>query len=370
LSNAIKFSPPESTISVCAQQQDRALRLTVSDQGRGIPPDKLESVFERFQQVDASDSRQKGGTGLGLAICRSIIEQHDGSIWVESQEGQGSTFHIVLPLLLGRAQGATQQQVTGNGPLVMVCDNDASNLEVARALLEHHGYRVLTVSAGSEALPTAIACRPDTILLDIMMPGTDGWQIMAALLQHQDTRDIPVIVYSALDPGLGMSPTSNVVEWISKSSEDPDGSILVALSEVLGQSPQGFRVLIVEDDFDLASILVSIFENHQLEAVHAQTGKQAITLSRTYRPDLVVLDLGPPDIEGFEVMETLRQDDALARIPMVVYTARDLDDEARTRLRSAGVQVFTKSRITPEEFEQRVLSLVKNVIRNTVTEEA
>src|SRR6185369_3840579 len=121
LSNALKFSPPQTAVRLSVQRQGEEAVFTIRDQGRGIPADKLESIFERFQQVDASDSRQKGGTGLGLAICRSIVQQHGGRIWVESELGAGSTFSFTVPMW----KEAEQPLAAPAGqPLELACDND------------------------------------------------------------------------------------------------------------------------------------------------------------------------------------------------------------------------------------------------------
>ena len=139
LSNAVKFSPIGGVVTLSATRDDGDILFRVVDEGRGIPTDQLESIFQRFQQVDASDSRQKGGTGLGLAICRSLVEQHGGRIWAESEPGQGATFSFTLPAL---DEPRRPTSPDADGPLVLVCDDDPSLLEVGRVLLTTHGYRV------------------------------------------------------------------------------------------------------------------------------------------------------------------------------------------------------------------------------------
>ena len=163
LSNAIKFSLPNSRIWVIVKQQNHEVLLAVKDTGRGIPENKLDSIFERFQQVDSSDSRNHDGTGLGLAICKSIVLQHDGSIWVESELGKGSNFYFTLPIItnisteeLVNVDIDESMIIPENYPLVLVCDDDAVIRNELAQLLKQGGYRVVTVATGKEAIATAI----------------------------------------------------------------------------------------------------------------------------------------------------------------------------------------------------------------------
>jgi hypothetical protein len=181
LSNAIKFSTPEKTVWLVAQQYGDELLLTVRDNGRGIPADKLDSIFERFQQVDSSDSRNHEGTGLGLAICQSIVQQHGGRIWVESVIGEGSTFYFTLPILPIPQEPEIPESPdtplpTPHSPLVLVCDDDPVIRMELQTLLEQGGYRVVTVATGQEAIALASTQHPDVIVLDLLMPGINGWE--------------------------------------------------------------------------------------------------------------------------------------------------------------------------------------------------
>lgn len=387
LSNAVKFSPAGSTVGLSAElithpdaittgQNVAALSpvdlllFKVSDQGRGIPPDKLESIFERFQQVDASDSRHKGGTGLGLAICRSIVQQHEGQIWAESILGTGSTFYFTLPLPpeLELPQGASQDtelvspaesRCKLRSQLVLLCDDDAAIRQVVRVMLERQGYQVLSAASGQEAVEQALAYHPDVILLNLMMPGMNGWETLAVLKQQPETQTIPIIILSGLQPDAREEPYTGISAWVVKP---PDPRILwQALEQALISQNQPVKVLIVEDDLDLAQVLAKQFYRHQIATYHAQTGREAIDLSQQVVPDLLILDLGLPIDDGFAVVDWLRQHHRLCRVPLVIYTARDLNDQERTRLRLKQTLFLTKGRITPQEFEQRVINLLNRM---------
>lgn len=358
LSNAIKFSTEGFTVWLTATRQEEQMLFQVKDQGRGIPADKLETIFERFQQIDASDSRKKGGTGLGLAICRSIVQHHGGQIWAESTLGEGSSFYFTLPLLREEKPAPT---AASSGALVLVCDDDPSIRAVVQIMLEQQGYRAMTVASGQEAVEQAIAARPDVILLNLMMPSMNGWETTAALKEQSDTRHIPIIILSGLLPDERESPQPDVIDWIVKP---PDEMLLFqALERAVARHDKQARVLIVEDDLDLARVLIAMFERHGIETFHAQTGREAIQLSQRIIPDLLVLDLVLPECNGFAVVDWLRQHNRLSQVPLVVYTAQDLNNSDRERLKLGQTLFLTKNRITPKEFEQRVIYLLNRIIR-------
>ena len=227
IGNAVKFSPEGATVRLTTRHRDDQVLFQVEDQGRGIPADKLDRVFERFQQVDATDSREKGGTGLGLTICRSIVDQHGGRIWAESAVGEGSTFSFILPAV--RQEQPGDSPTTMAGPLVLVCDDDPSVREVMGTTLEHHGFRVLLASSGQEAVELALSRRPHVILLDLIIPRMSsanstprmsGWDAMAALSEGPKTRHIPIIIVSGLSAEESAAPSSSVVRWLRKPVDE------------------------------------------------------------------------------------------------------------------------------------------------------
>ncbi|MDP8909946.1 MAG: MASE1 domain-containing protein [Chloroflexota bacterium] len=358
ISNAVKFSPPGANVRVSSVRRDHEVLFEVADEGRGIPADKLEAIFERFQQVDASDSREKGGTGLGLAICRTIVERHGGRIWVDSEPGVGSTFSFVLPTQASNGSAFADQVV--DGPAILVCDDDPVILQVVGALLSEHGYRPLLASSGEETLRMASRELPDAILLDLLMPGLSGWDTAAALRADPATAAIPVVILSVLSPAETETPAGGVAGWINKPLDAR--SLFDTLEDALASRRGNVsRILVVEDDEDLAAVLCATFARQGVQTLHATRVARAVELARSQRPDLVVLDLILPDGSGFEVIEQLRQDDDLHAVPVVVYTAHELDQADRERLRLGETRYVMKGRITPAEFEQHVIGLLPTV---------
>lgn len=358
ISNAIKFSPPDTEITVSAEPADGMVLFRVADQGRGIPADQLDKVFDRFSQVDASDAREKGGTGLGLAICRGIVEQHGGRIWAEQVPTGGTAFLFTLPPGEASTAPSTGPARSDTAPRdhagpALICDDDPDVVDVLATMLETHGHPTLRAHSGRQAVDLAQRHHPSVIVLDLVMPGMSGWDTLTELRAHEATKDIPVVILSALNPDEGQ--TAEVSEWVTKPV-DLD-ALLRALRHALHEDDPA-TVLVVEDDAALAQVLAAMFERHGVRTLTAGTGRHAVELSEIDPPDLVVLDLGLPDIDGFTVVDALRKNSRVSHAPLVVYTGTDLAEGDRRRLRLGETRFLAKGRVTPEEFERQVLGLL------------
>ncbi|HKJ11377.1 MAG TPA: response regulator [Ornithinimicrobium sp.] len=367
LSNAIKFSPEGAAVTATLRLDGEDALFTVGDEGRGIPAEKRETIFGRFQQVDASDSRDKGGTGLGLAISESIITQHDGRIWVESGEGQGSVFLVRIPGMHRHEETEdTPRRVRrdlpsrGGGkdscPTVLVVDDDPSVLEVVCTILESRDYRAVPASSGEEALARALAEPPDAVVLDLIMPGTDGWQVLGRLRAEPTTADVPVVILSILSEREDSPEPSTYEGWVPKPFDTE--SLASVLERAIAHGSGQLRALVVEDDADLADVLITTFQGHGVDSRHVDTAAAARSLVPEMQPDLIVLDLKLPDGDGVELLHSLRAQGHLGGVPVVVYTGYDIAPADRSQLREDGAIIFTKTRVSPDEFEQRVLQLV------------
>ena len=202
LSNAIKFSPRDSQVSVTAIAKAGLVEVAVQDRGDGIPPEHIERLFQKFEQLESSAVRKKGGTGLGLAIVKGLVEQHGGTIRVESAGGQGARFVFTIPIApKGTAATPAPSGVAGRSATsgtVLVVDDDSDFRLVVRKQLERAGYVVVEAGDGDEGLRAAREIRPDVITLDLMMPGMNGWQLLRILTDEESLRSIPVIVISAV----------------------------------------------------------------------------------------------------------------------------------------------------------------------------
>jgi CheY-like chemotaxis protein len=361
LSNAVKFSPPQSQVTIKLERLLDGVTLSVIDHGRGIPKDKLESIFDRFQQVDASDSRQKGGTGLGLAICRTIIQQHAGRIWAERNTDRGSTFRMFLPVISRKAEGLSQD--SGRGPAkmaeasILICDEAPEARALLADRLKQEGYQVLQASTGDEAITVACQTRVDAILLDLSLPGLRGWETLRLLKDDRRTGKIPVVVLSTLGALNGLEAEQNADAWLNIPLEEE--LLLTELSRVLHDDSEPARVLLVEDDGDLAKVILATFERAGIDVYHASTRREAIRLCVSSRPNLLILDLALPDGDGFGVVDWLRLQNDLKHLPLIVYSARDLGETERKRLELGPTEFLTKARVQLRDVETLVLDMLR-----------
>ena len=373
LSNAIKFSPAGTTVTVTIDEAPDWLTLRVSDQGRGIPLDKLETIFDRFQQVEASDARQKGGTGLGLAICKTIVQQHNGSIWAESnpQQKRGPGASLILALPRGARphtpppEPAEVDTLSSIPPLgtILICDDEPGIRSIVSEHLQRHGYHILEADSGDQALALANTNSVQAILLDLYMPGLSGWETLEKLKSSEHTAHIPVVVLSVLSPTAGPARDGAGVllpqGWVQKPFDEE--RLVGELSRVVHQSNGSSHVLLVEDDQDLAAVIIAGFEEAEVRVDHASTRQSAIDQCRVKRPALIILDLTLPDGDGFSLVEWLRKQPDLLSLPLVVYSGRDLADAEMTKLRLGPTDFLTKARVQPSEVEELVLNIVQHL---------
>lgn len=352
LSNAIKFSPAGAEVTLVVRSDADGLTIQVRDQGRGIPAEDLERIFDRFQQVDGSDARDKGGTGLGLAICRTITEQHGGRIWAENRPGGGAVLTMTVPA--ARAGGPEVGAEAPGGPRVVVCSEDASVRARIIKMLLSRGYDPIEVTAGPLLLDAALQHRPAVILFEQRTPMPASWEALVGLRGHHASRDIPV-VFLSFDGDKIFAES----EDLASVGEPLDmGGLLAAVGEAIGHREAGPELLLVEDDEGLAAVLAEGFRQLGIRVHHAPTARQALALCARTVPDLVVLDLQLPDQDGFAVVARLRQDARLRGVPLAVYSARDVDEADRQRLRLGRTGFFTKGRVNPDEFERHVMDLL------------
>ena len=354
LGNAVKFSPAASTIRVTVKREGQNVVFAVTDQGRGVPPDKLSAIFERFQQVDASDSRDKGGSGLGLAICRSIVRQHGGDIHVESELGRGSTFTVTIPA--GVALAAEPATAITPKKIVYVCDDDSASRDILNYFLKERGYDVRGIASGQELLRAVAERKPDAILLDLFMPDMNGWETLARLKSEPHAADVPVIVVSVLSPDETGATGLDLAGWVQKPLDEK--ALAGVVDRAFRQANRRPRLMLVEDDEDLASIIIASFERYGIETIHARDGKQAIEMARGIEPDLLILDLILPGLDGYAVVDWLKDHEVWRGLPLIVYSATEPSPSQRERLRLGHTEFMTKSRVAPEEFEKRIVALL------------
>ena len=350
VTNACKFTT-EGEVTLSARRNlfrgAETIVYAVTDTGIGMTPEQLERIFNAFTQADSSTTREFGGTGLGLAITRSICTLLGGKIEVESAVGVGSKFTITLPSdqpdQSEPAAPGLPEPDAASAPswasTVLVIDDDAVAHDLLRRHLTQHGYRVVGASDGESGIAKAREIKPDAITLDVLMPGMDGWTVLSRLNEDPETADIPVIMVSMVDDrNVGFS--LGAVDFINKPI-DRD-RLLSVLATHCARSNRRPRVLIIEDDAGNRDVLRRILTREAWDIVEAEHGAEGLEQLTKGRPDIVLLDLMMPVMDGFEFLKKIRENEAWSDLPVVVVTAKTLSEDERTALDGRIEQLIQK----------------------------
>ena len=348
LSNAAKFAEG-GTITVAARSEERDdcpwIIVEVSDTGIGMSPEQLERVFQPFSQADASTTRKYGGTGLGLTISQHFCQMLGGRILVESKAGEGTCFTVELPADaisepddVADQTGTLARDLPEDAPAVLVVDDDANVRDLLSRHLTREGYRVETVAHGKDVLEHALKFAPDVITLDVLMPRMDGWAVLSALKEVPELASTPVVMVSITDDEeLGYS--LGAADFLTKPV-DPD-----VLSECVARhaaTTKDRTVLVVEDDDATRELIRRTLEKQGWTIAEAPDGRAGLDKLAEIRPDLVLLDLMMPVVDGFEFVATMREDKSFDDIPVVVVTAKSLTKEDRQLLKGRAEAVLHK----------------------------
>jgi len=364
LSNAAKFTH-DGTVRLEVSQGAENVHFAVKDTGIGMDAEQLSRVFLSFTQADVSTTRRYGGTGLGLTITRHYCEMLGGSIEVESVEGEGSTFTLVLPERSGKRASSSRQagrssssiRLDGFGPagrVVLVVDDDPEVQEILRATLGGAGFSVICAHNGEEGVRLARELSPVAITLDVMMRGTDGWGELTDLKSDDKTRDIPIILVTISDEkNLGMA--LGAAEFITKPIDK--GRLLDVLETYRANDPSP-QVLVVEDDEDLRSLVRRTLSKHGWTVTEAAHGGEGLAALEESIPRIVLLDLMMPVVDGFEFLARVRADERYQDLPIVVVTAKELDEVDRERLDGHVARVLEKGEYTRDQLLEVIRDLV------------
>jgi PAS domain S-box-containing protein len=342
LSNASKFTE-RGLITLEAERDGATIVLQVRDTGIGMTAEQQARLFQAFSQAEASTAAKYGGTGLGLAISRRFCQLMGGDVTVASEPGKGSTFTVRLPVD-GPVEPAAEIAVpaTAAAATVLVIDDEATARELVARSLEREGLRVVAAASGAAGLEAARTLRPDVITLDVMMPGMDGWTVLAALKGDPALAAIPVVMLSVADEQrLGFA--LGAAEYLTKPIErERLAAVLRRYSARPRPAGAAHHVLLVEDDGDVRRVLRRTLESEGWAVAEAEHGRVALERMAQRVPDLVLLDLMMPEMNGFEFLEALRERAAWRDVPVVVITAKELSDEERQRLNGDVERVVTK----------------------------
>ena len=350
LSNAVKFTQSGS-ITITARSLEKIVLLSVTDTGIGIPEDALKRIFEEFQQVDASTTRQYGGTGLGLTISHRLAHLLKGDLTVESTVGVGSTFTLSFPIRHGDSSSLppelppkpvkTKTTQPQKGSLILVIDDNPDVVKLLQENLEDAGYQVVGAADGIDGLKKARALKPFAITLDIMMPHKDGWQVLHELKADKITRDIPIIILSVVDKkSLGYQ--LGAFDYLIKPFDRDE--ILEALSrstKIKNVSKQK-RLLVVDDAPVVINLIRQLLKQEPFIIESAADGQEALSAIVKQRPDIILLDLLMPRLDGFKFIETLRKNVYYKDIPIIILTAKRLTHQEEAMLKQSVAKIIQK----------------------------
>ncbi len=401
LSNAIKFSFENTEIKVLCKNipstfldikttsnfnlerynkpQDKMLeyvQIDVFNRGIGIDDNFKNKIFEEFAQADTNYSRQYEGTGLGLALTKKIIELHGGHINFESVKNDFTNFTFVLPSPLEtevRAVSAEDAEKTlitvdaktffrnnnakRNKPLVLVAEDDRPTSEIFTINLINSGYSVAHAYDGIETIEKAKGLKPFAILLDIMLPKKDGWEVLNDLKSDKDTKNIPIIITSIIDNkdlGFALGATDYLIKPIDRET------LIHTLSQFTLTSKRKKRqvnILLVDDDPIVHKMIEKLLIDEGFNLIHAYNGEEGLRMAIELKPDLILLDLIMPDIDGFEVAENIKKHPISAQIPIFIITSKDLTVEERLRLSGNIERIIGKKAFSAEELSRSIREL-------------
>ncbi|WP_246553152.1 response regulator [Paenibacillus tritici] len=392
LSNALKFTPEQGSVTLSIRTSGEEVIFSVSDTGIGIAASKLESIFEAFQQADGTTSRRYGGTGLGLTICRELATLLGGRIEVDSIEGKGSTFSLLIPAVepgedahalaaSAFAAAATadhpgaeaaprenpafresfvpdisisnpkllqyaemeddRSNLTSGDTLLLIIEEDAEFAAMLLQLARSRGFKAIVAFQGDQGLALAHAYKPDAILLDLHLPVLDGWSIISRLKSRPELRHIPVHVISTAEENQ-QSLAMGALSFWKKPNDYAELEAAFLQIETYIRRPVK-SLLIVEDNKVLRSSLVEFIAHPDVNIIAVGTGREAMEHLASHHFDCMVLDLGLSDISGFDLLEQVKTNRKLQTLPVIIYTGKDLSKTDEQRLKHYAESIVIKN---------------------------
>ncbi len=372
LSNAVKFTPDNGKVGIRARKVADAVEISVWDTGIGITPEDQQRVFEEFQQAGHTLTGKPEGTGLGLTLTRKFVELHGGTMRLDSAPGKGSTFTFKLPAT-GHAQADLPLAAPGEtpavsiargpatGPLVLVIEDDPKAVDLLRIYLGEAGYAVETAKDGEEGWEKTNRLRPSAIILDVLLPKMDGWDFLTKIKANGDTSSIPVIITSIVDQkgkGFALGAADYLVKPFKKTTLLKSLDVL-GLRAKIGTGP--IKILAIDDDPKAIELLAASLEPEGFQVLMSYSGEEGLKIAETERPDIIILDLLMPGLNGFEVLDRLEKSAAPNKPPVLIFSVKDLTPDEKQRLKGRIARFAQKQEYTP----QRLVGLIRDVLQRT-----
>jgi PAS domain S-box-containing protein len=374
LSNAVKFTPDGGRVEleVKMNSEAQAVEFRIKDSGIGIPPEHLNQIFQPFIQLDSSLSRRYAGTGLGLSIVQRIVDLHGGSTRVESEVGRGSCFTVLLPWHPANQDDFPLPETLlseGIQQALVVEDSGAAASQIKRYLAELGAISVIH-PVGNGALDVALRVKPDVIVLDILLPDCSGWEVLTELKAHPQTKSIPVIVISVVDErsrSLEMGAIEHLLKPLSRQKfyqalnrlfanvhpPSPETALIIAATE----SAQSPKVLLAEDNEANITTLLNFLEGHSFQVILARTGLEAIQMAKQHQPDIILMDIQMPEMDGLGAIRQIRAEIQTSSIPIIALTALAMPGDLEKCL-SAGANDYLAKPVKLKQLFERIIQLL------------
>ena len=349
MSNAVKFTKNGEIVITAAHERDE-VKISISDTGIGIKKKDLPHIFDEFRQVDGSSSRAYDGTGLGLAIAYRIMKMLNGNIFVKSEIDRGSTFTVLLPVKWKGPEKAGKlkhhpdffstksMDTSKKNKTILIVDDEPETVRIVSDYLLTEGYNTITTGSGEEAVELAAKFKPFAITLDIFMPDMDGWEVLQELKKNEDTSDIPVIIISVSD-NKEMGFTLGAVGYVTKPVKKQN--LISEIHKITDN--RACSVLITDDNKADRDNIANHLKDAGYQTSTAENGRICLSLIQKSKPDLLILDLLMPEMDGFTVIEELHKNPETDDIPVIIVTAKDLTAADRKKLESQAAHILQKS---------------------------
>ncbi len=372
VNNAVKFTS-QGGVTLRVVADAASVTVSVRDTGLGIPPEEQTLIFDEFRQSERTTARGYGGLGLGLAICKLLVEMHHGAIGVHSsgEEGSGSEFYFTLPALQ-ETRPAFPPCEPASAQRVWLFVADAGRGARLQEYLSRQGMETVTWGLDPEVDWCAALSEgtPDAVILDQAVTAAQGWEIFRMFKENPQTHHIPIVFYT-LD---GENNTGALVDvdFLTKPIRKAQLTELLlgqGLLERQSEVGEAGRILVVEDEADILEMHTRLVQAQlpHYKVLQARNGLEALRLMRQARPDLVLLDLMMPELDGFGVLEAMRSDPATRNVPVVILTAQVLTEEDMARLNRGTVSILKKGLFSAEETLQHIQAVLTRR-RKTISE--
>ena len=373
--NAVKFTD-EGFVQIDCKNVDNSIQIVVKDSGIGIPEEFLQTVFDEFRQADGSVSKKYEGTGLGLSIAKRLTEKMGGTIKVSSQLNQGSTFTLQFPLefkgddsinyeVLNQGQIAgianSRSKQFNSKPHILIIEDNAETILQVKYILEKEGYKISSSKSGEDALQFIEHTIPDALILDLNMPGMDGFEVLEKVRGTEKTRNIPVLIMTAKDitnEELGRLSANNIQQLVKKGMIDKksllskikhlfDSYLSDKFPQKSGVKNERKTILIIEDNPDNLTTLKAIIPD-EYQVLEANNGEDGFKLISKRRPDCIFLDINLPRLDGLSITKIIKDDEKLKHIPLIAVTALAMPHDQENLL-AAGFDEYISKPIDPEK---------------------